>query len=156
MFKMDIPGYGNLEIKNLVLDYNGTLAKDGSLIKDLEGRLRKLAEIMDIYVLTADTYGTVEKEMKDLPVNVEVIKGDNELVEKMEFARNLDPNVTMAIGNGYNDQLMFKEVKLSVVVVGEEACATILFNIADLATVNIFDALDLLLKPHRLIASLRG
>ena len=156
MFKQEIPGYGMLEIKNLVLDYNGTIAKDGKLLKDLKEIINKLADIVDVYILTADTYGTVEKEMADLPVKVQVIKGENELVEKRDFARELGANVTMAIGNGYNDQLLFREVKISVVVMGCEACATILFNIADLVSSDIYDALGLILNPTRLRSSLRG
>lgn len=156
MFKQEIPGYGMLEIKNLVLDYNGTIAKDGKLLEDLKEIINKLADIVDVYILTADTYGTVEKEMADLPVKVQVIKGENELVEKRDFARELGANVTMAIGNGYNDQLLFREVKISVVVMGCEACATILFNIADLVASDIYDALGLILNPTRLRSSLRG
>lgn len=156
MFNLDIPGYGKLEIKNLILDYNGTIAKDGKLLDGLKEMLIQLETVVDIYVLTADTYGTVENELKDLPVKVKVIKGENELVEKRDFARELGSQVTMGIGNGYNDQLMFKEVKVSVAVIGSEACATILFNIADLVVKDIYDALGLLLNPTRLRASLRG
>jgi soluble P-type ATPase len=156
MFTQEIPGYGMLEIKNLVLDYNGTIAKDGKLLEGLKEIIIKLANVVDVYVLTADTYGSVEKEMAGLPVKVQVIKGENELVEKRDFARELGANVTMAIGNGYNDQLLFREVKISIVVMGCEACATILFNIADLVASDIYDALGLLLNPTRLRSSLRG
>ena len=156
MFAQEIPGYGMLEIKNLLLDYNGTIAKDGKLIEGLKDLLIKLAEVVDIYILTADTYGSVEKEMAGLPVKVQVIKGENELVEKRDFVREIGVNVTMAIGNGYNDQLLFREVKISIVVMGCEACATILFNIADLVASDIYDALGLLLNPTRLRSSLRG
>lgn len=156
MFIQEIPGYGKLEIKNLILDYNGTIAKDGKLLDGVGDILIKLAEIVDVYILTADTYGSVEKEMVNLPVKVEVIKGENELVEKRDFARELGANITMAIGNGYNDQLLFREVKISIVVMGCEACATILFNIADLVASDIYDALGLLINPTRLRSSLRG
>lgn len=156
MFKLDIPGYGNLEIKNLILDYNGTIAKDGKLLDGLGDMLKQLANTVDVYVLTADTYGSVEKELTDMPVKVKVIKGENELVEKRDFAKEIGSQVSMAIGNGYNDQLMFREVKISVAVIGSEGCATILFNIADLVIGDIYDALSLVLKPNRLIASIRG
>ena len=156
MFKIEIPGYGSLEIKNLILDYNGTIAKDGKLLDGLDDMLKQLAASVDVYVLTADTYGTVEKEMAGLPVTVKVIKGENELVEKRDFAKEIGSQATMAVGNGYNDQLMFREVKISVAVIGSEGCATILFNIADLVVGDIYDALSLVLKPNRLIASVRG
>ncbi len=156
MFNLEIPGYGKLEIKNLILDYNGTIAKDGKLLDGLKEMIIELDSLVDIYVLTADTYGSVEKEMAGLPVNIQIIKGENELVEKRDFVRELGSQETMGIGNGYNDQLMFKEVKISIAVLGNEACATILFNIANLIVKDIFDALELILNPTRLRASLRG
>ena len=33
MMKVDIPGYKNIEIENVVFDYNGTIAEDGILIE---------------------------------------------------------------------------------------------------------------------------
>ena len=71
MITAEIPGWGSLEIKNLVLDFNGTIATDGRLI---EGVAPLLAEIKEknvgIYVITADTNGTVRKECEGLPVEV--------------------------------------------------------------------------------------
>ncbi len=156
MFNLEIPGYGKLEIKNLVLDYNGTIAKDGKLLDGLKELIDKLAQVVDIYVLTADTYGSVEKEMAGMPVKIKVIKGENELVEKRDFIIEIGSQESMGIGNGYNDQLMFQEVKVSVAVIGSEGCATILFNIANLVVKDVYDALGLLLNPTRLRASLRG
>ena len=156
MFNLEIPGYGKLEIQNLVLDYNGTIARDGKLLEGVRDMINKLIPMVDVHIITADTYGTVEKEIGDMPVKVKIIKGDNELVEKRDYLKEIGPQITMAIGNGYNDQLLLREAKVSVVVVGSEACSTILLNIADLVVKDIYDAIGLLLNPDRLKASLRG
>jgi soluble P-type ATPase len=58
MIKIEIPGYGNQELMNLMLDLNGTLAVDGELINGVKERLNNLSELLDIYVVTADTFGT--------------------------------------------------------------------------------------------------
>ena len=50
---IDIPGYRTLHLKNLLLDYNGTIAVDGSIPQDVRQRLCQLSEYFDIYVLTA-------------------------------------------------------------------------------------------------------
>lgn len=57
MIKIDIPGRNIITIRSLVLDYNGTVAADGFLIDGVEERLARLKDKVDIYVLTADTYG---------------------------------------------------------------------------------------------------
>ncbi|WP_333657002.1 hypothetical protein [Tissierella praeacuta] len=62
MLIYEIPGRENIEVQNIVFDYNGTIAVDGKLINGVEELINKLAEYAKIYILTADTYGTVEKE----------------------------------------------------------------------------------------------
>ena len=36
MMKTQIPGSGELEIKNLILDFNGTIAKDGKVLEGVK------------------------------------------------------------------------------------------------------------------------
>ena len=56
MITAEIPGWGSLEIKNLVLDFNGTIATDGRLIEGVAPLLGEIKEKnVDIYVITADT-----------------------------------------------------------------------------------------------------
>ena len=42
MMKTQIPGWGELEIKNLILDFNGTIAKDGKVLEGVKELLGKL------------------------------------------------------------------------------------------------------------------
>jgi len=59
MLKIDIPGRGVLELKYLLLDYNGTLALDGYLLNSVPDLIHQLAEFLEIHILTADTFGLV-------------------------------------------------------------------------------------------------
>ena len=42
MITAEIPGWGSLEIKNLVLDFNGTIATDGRLIEGVASLLDEI------------------------------------------------------------------------------------------------------------------
>ena len=62
----------------------------------------------------------------------------------------------MAIGNGNNDREMLEGAGISVAVLGKEGCSAKTLAVADILVPSIEDGLDLLLKPHRLKATLRG
>ena len=53
MMEFDIPGFRRLQIRHLVLDYNGTIAVDGILLEGVGERIRALAEHLAIHVITA-------------------------------------------------------------------------------------------------------
>ena len=61
----------------------------------------------------------------------------------------------VAIGNGANDVSMLRAAALGIVVVGPEGLATEAIAAATIVTLSIADALDLLLNPKRLVATLR-
>ncbi len=67
----------------------------------------------------------------------------------------LGSDETAAIGNGCNDVLMLREAKLSLCVIGKEGAATEALMAGKAVFPNICDALDFLLKPQRMIATLR-
>lgn len=151
-----IPGLGNLSLKYLVLDFNGTLALDGKLLPGVAERLQKLNDIFEkIYVITADTHGTATEVFKDLPVNIYKIASVSETAEKQAFVKALGSDVCVAIGNGANDTLMLREAMLGICVLGNEATALSTLLNADIVVQNINDALDLFLYPKRLVATLR-
>lgn len=153
---IDIPGYRTLEINKLVLDYNGTIAIDGDIPETVKERLRSLSENLDIYVLTADTHGTARQKCEGLPVTIMTFPGDSAMYEKERIIRELGAEVSMAVGNGRNDVLMCRESALSVAIAGREGAFSGLVGETDVTVCTIEDALDLLLKPKRLIATLRG
>ena len=157
MFKIDIPGLGRLEAKYLILDLNGTIARDGLLIKGTKERLRQLATLFDkIYVLTADTQGTANTLLNEgIPVTVYKLTLESGMTEKQQFNKKLGPDFCIAVGNGVNDSLMLREAALGICILGTEGLATNALLNADIVVKDINDALDLFLKPKRLIATLR-
>ena len=137
MLHYEIPGRGEFEIENVVLDYNGTLAVDGKVIQGVKELLSELKDYANIYVLTADTYGTVKEELKDTDVKVLTFPSANAGESKRKIVMELGGNKTICIGNGYNDIPMFKQSILSVAVIeGEGACGK-LITIADIVTRSI-------------------
>lgn len=90
MMKTQIPGWGELEIKNLILDFNGTIAKDGKVLEGVKELLGKIHEAgIEIYVVTADTNGTVAAECETLPVHVKIFGSDTVARDKRCLCQEL-------------------------------------------------------------------
>ena len=155
MFKCDIPGFGSLRIRNLGLDYNGTLAIDGQPIAYVKEILQKLSTLMEIHILTADTFGTVKQNFEQESFFVEILQEENQAKQKEAYVRKLGAVETIAVGNGRNDHLMLKAAKLGIVVIQREGAAGIALKSADIVVQDIISALKLFFEPKRLIASLR-
>ncbi|MCK9336478.1 MAG: haloacid dehalogenase [Arcobacteraceae bacterium] len=152
---INIPNFKNIELKNIVCDYNGTIAKDGKLLENVSHLFNKLSKDFKLYVITADTFGSVKEELKHLDIEVIVLKTTNHTQEKCDFVKSLDNESCIAIGNGNNDALMLQNTAISIAVIGFEGCATKAMLNSDIVVNNIEDALSLLLNPNRLIATLR-
>jgi len=155
MITINIPGWGNIDIQNMILDLNGTIATDGRIPIGVKEKIQALSKKVKVYILTADTQGTANEETKDMEVELVKIQEENSRNEKFKFLKTLHPEMTVAIGNGNNDQLILKESGLGIVVLGHEGMATAAMKNADIVVHNISNALDLFLKPKRLIAILR-
>lgn len=147
----ELPG-GPHTFTRLVLDFTGTLSRDGQLLPGVAERLEHLSTELEITVLTADTFGTVRRAVQDLPVQVKVI-GDGQ--EKARVVSAMGPAEVIAIGNGRNDVPMMGVAGLGIAVVGPEGAAGELLSAAHIVTHDIRDALDLLLHPLRVKATLR-
>jgi len=154
MININIPGWGEIDIENMVIDLNGTLATDGKIPQEVKERIIKLSEITNIYILTSDTYGTALVECRDMKVKLVIIEGEESEKGKFEFIKSLELEKTVAIGNGNNDKLILKEAALGIAVLGEEGLSVSATKNADVLVKNILDALDLFLKPKRLIATM--
>ena len=154
MFAVDIPGRGRLEIAHLVLDLNGTLAVDGAVAQAVIERLQTLSRIVQVHVVTADTFGTAAK-LGGLGIHVQVLTPGDQVEDKAALVRALGAAHTMAVGNGANDEGMVREAALGVAMVGQEGALARTILAAGVVVGRIEDALDLLLIPKRLIATLR-
>jgi soluble P-type ATPase len=155
MITIDIPGWGNMDIENIVLDLNGTIATDGRIPIEIKEKIKSVAEKAKVYILTADTQGTAAEEIGGMNAKLVRISGEDSKMGKLAFMKTLTPEMTVAIGNGNNDELVLKEAALGVAVMGNEGLSTSSMRNADILVKNISDALDLFLKPKRLIATLR-
>lgn len=156
MLQIAIPGYGDLALSHLVLDYNGTIARDGGLIDGVAVRLAVLARDMEVHVLTADTFGTVEAQLAPTDCRLSVIPKGDQAGAKRDYVRELGTEHCVCIGNGRNDSLMLKEAALGIAVVQTEGAAVQALMAADVVASGILDALDLLSQPLRLTATLRS
>jgi P-type E1-E2 ATPase len=156
MLAVEIPGRGSYQLVRLVVDVNGTLAEDGELIPGVKERLARLQRDVEILMITADTHG--QQQAIDRQLDLEAIRteeGKPEAWQKAEVVRRLGSDGTVAIGNGANDVQMLKEAALGIAVVGPEGASADLLGSADVVTNSILDALDLLIIPRRLVATLR-
>jgi P-type E1-E2 ATPase len=151
--KLEIQNIGIIEIKNIVLDFNGTIAKDGKIYEDIKEKIINLSKNFNIFVLTSDTNGSAAKELSDLPLKLQILKTSNHTKEKEEFVKSLK-NV-FAVGNGSNDFLMLKTADIGVCVINEEGASSKSIMNADIVCKSIIDAFEFLEKPKRIIATLR-
>lgn len=154
MIKIQIPGRKELVLSHLVLDYNGTIAEDGSIIEGIRPRLAELCKELSIYVITADTHGTAAKKCEGLPLQVLTFPTTEVGKIKAEEVRKMAGGV-VTVGNGFNDIQMSDAADLSICVMGKEGCCGKLLMHTDVVVTSVEDALDLLLIPGRLRATLR-
>ena len=94
--------------------------------------------------------------MSPLPARLIVIPPGDQARAKEEYVRQLGADLTVAVGNGRNDRLMLKEAALGIALLQAEGAAVEALMAADVVAPDILAALDLLLAPDGLIATLRS
>ena len=155
---IDIPGFGRREIQIVVSDYTGTHSRGGLVDARVRKRLKKLAKLVDLHIVTADSFGTAEKELKGI-AQPHVLRTGQLDVEKAAYVSRFALEHVAAFGNGNNDRLMLKAVKegggLAVAVDNGEGCAVDALLNAHLLICGAAQAIDLLLDPTRAKATLR-
>ena len=156
MIKIDIPGHKTLKLSHLVLDHNGTLACDGNLLRGVGELLEKLSAGLEIHVLTADTFGKAKEALEGVPCRLSVLAQEAQDTEKLKYVKGLGADQCACIGNGRNDRLMVKGAALGIAVVQEEGAAAETILAADVVSPDIVSALNLLVNPLRLVATLRS
>lgn len=156
MIHLSIPGNADtLHLEFVVMDYNGTLAKDGDLLPGVREKLKELSALLELHIITADTFGRVQSELEGMPCKYIILPPDRQDLAKAEYVQALGPERTVCIGNGRNDCEMLKMAALGIGVIQEEGAALWALMAADVVCRSFTDAADLLLQPKRLIATLR-
>jgi soluble P-type ATPase len=155
MIELNIPGRGVVKLEHLVCDVNGTLALDGQLLPEISMRLRHLNDRLAIHLLTADTHGQQAVIDQQLGiVAVRIIPGD-ESNQKSNYIRQLGADTVVAIGQGANDTGMLNTAAIGICVLSHEGTAVETLLNADLVVPDIQNAIELLEKPLRIVATLR-
>lgn len=156
MIELQIPGRGIIQLNYAVFDVNGTLATDGVLIDGLAEKIAVLRGKLEVRLLTADTHGRQIEIDRQLRFTADHLRPDgHEREQKADYVRALGAHTVVAIGNGANDVDMLKAAALGIAVIGHEGLAGEALTAADVVVFDIHDAIDQLLKPRRLIATLR-
>ena len=155
MLEIIIPGSQKLLLHHLVMDYNGTLARDGVLLDGVRSRLTSLSGSLRLHVVTADTFGLARSQLTGLPCELAILPVEDQANAKLAYIQQLGEAQVVALGNGRNDHLMLQAAALGIAIVQGEGAALETCQAADVLTPNILAALDLLLLPKRLIATLR-
>ena len=88
-------------------------------------------------------------------MTVKVLQSDDHTAEKARYIETLAAEHCAAVGNGSNDAAMLEAAALGIALIGDEGCATRTLLAGDIVCRSIEDALGLLLREKRLIATLR-
>jgi len=155
MIEFEVPGIKKFELTNLVLDYNGTIAYHGEPIPGIVDLLNEVGKKLKIYIVTADTYGKIKDFQDALNCEVHIIPPYDQDKLKAEFVEILGADNTVAFGNGSNDSKMVKVAAIGITVIGKEGASSQTIQDSDIVCLSIEDALNLLLYPESIIATLR-
>jgi soluble P-type ATPase len=155
MLELDIPGFGQIRLEHFVSDFTGTLSVNGKLLPGVQGRLKEIAKILSVHILTADTFGMAEAELAGIPCAVHILIGKDHDVQKRAYIEELGAEHVAAFGNGKNDREMLKSACIGIAVTEGEGCAVDALTAADIHVRSAVDGLDLLLNPKRCTATLR-
>ena len=153
MIRIDIPLRGIVELQHAVFDVNGTLAVDGKPIPGVTDRLKALGEHLSLHVLTAGTHGNIAELERVLGFPLHMITIGE---EKVHYVEQLGPASVIAFGNGMNDVGMLRLATIGVAVLAGEGVSIGALQAADVLALGPVDAIDLVLNPKRLVATLRG
>lgn len=155
MIELTIPGRGVTRLEHLVCDVNGTLALDGQLIDGVSRALNRLRDRLEVHLVTADTHGRQDIIDQQLGLRSVRLTPGQEAEQKAALVLQLNPERTVAIGQGENDTQMLKAAVIGLCVFSKEGLAVSALNSADVICPDILSALELLEKPLRLVATLR-
>jgi P-type E1-E2 ATPase len=156
MLSLSIPGFGDLKLEHAIFDYNGTLAISGLLLNDLADSLNALSKTLQIHIVTGDSFGNAKKELANIHCKLTILSAENQGKAKEKYLNEINPAMTVTVGNGRNDIAMLKNARLSIAVIGDEGAAKEAIEAATMVVPNIYKVFDLLNEPRKLIATLRS
>ena len=153
MISIEIPQRGLYKLHHAVFDINGTLAVDGVALVGVADYLQTLGRHLSIHLLTAGTHGNLKELEKELGHPLKIIRTGE---DKVNYVKMLGSDSVVAIGNGANDAGMLQLAAIGIAVLAGEGVATSALRAADVLVTSPLHAIELLLVPKRLVATLRG
>ena len=156
MIKIEILWFKTIKAEHLVLDFNGTLAIDVLFIEGVIGQLVHISVTLHVHVRTADTFSSVQNEIRGLPITIIIPETTEQNKQKSDSVKNSGSESIIAIGKGKNDVLMLKEAFLSIGIIQAEGAFFQVLSNSQFLCSSVIDALSLLNNPKRLVANLRN
>lgn len=146
-------GVGEIELINIILDLNGTIAVNGIIVDGVKDRLNKLKELgYKIYLFTGDQRGNASKLADELGIEIQKASTSE---EKESLTRKIDAQKSVAIGNARIDIGTFKPCRLRIGTLQAEGIHTEILSYIDILVPSINNALDLLINPDIFNATMR-
>jgi P-type E1-E2 ATPase len=144
-----------LRLSHLVIEMNAALDIERQLLPGVPPRITQLAPRLACHLITADSSETASSIASTLGCTLTRVSVDEQASEKAGYVRGLGAAHVVAVGNSASDALMLATAELGICVVGGEGAATTSIVSSDLCCTTIEGALDLLIHPHLLAATLR-
>jgi len=151
--KYTISGVGELEVRTILFDLNGTLSAYGTITENAATKIRALKEKdFRLVIVSSDQRGNATDMAHDL--GIEIIKASTE-IEKENVSKTFDKQTTASIGNGRVDIGLFKHSVLSIGIINKEGLHTGILPFVDLLFNCIEDAFEFFLDEDTLKATLK-
>jgi soluble P-type ATPase len=123
------------------------------LLDGVGSRIAGLREKLELHFVSADTFGMLDEIAQSMHVRaVRVSTGE----DKLRLIDQLGRDRCAVIGNGSNDALVLEAAALGFAIIGPEGASSKALRVADVVCGSVTDALDLLLEPTALSATLRS
>ena len=148
-------GVGEIEVDTIILDLNGTLAVNGSIVKGAKERLGKLKELgYKIFLLTGNQRGNAGELCHELGIDFKVAKTSDEKEAITKEFINSSKGV-VSIGNARIDIGTFKDAKVRIGTLQAEGIHTGIIEYIDILVPSLINALDLLIDEDTFNATMR-
>ena len=147
------PNNRTIEIENIILDLNGTLANYGRVSERSKELLQQLKQLnYNIILISGDIRGNASVIAKELDITLLLGANSQEKAQQMQL---FDKEKTVAIGNARIDIGTFQNAIISIATLQSEGIHVGILKHVDIIVPSIEDALNLFIEPKALEGTLR-
>jgi len=147
------PNNKTIEIENIILDLNGTLANYGRVSERSKELLQQLKQLnYNIVLISGDIRGNASVIAKELDITLLLGANSQEKAQQMQL---FDKEKTVAIGNARIDIGTFQNAIISIATLQSEGIHVGILKYVDIIVPSIEDALNLFIEPKALEGTLR-